>query len=112
MASTICLSVRAIGTVPELIDNAIELWLPVGEVGVAGNDSSADVTIASLPAPPLGHALTCLCTCGTQNVGSSFVDTGLRLFNERTLPASRESTLYGMELQTNASLLYMHKFSC
>lgn len=41
MASTTCLSVRAIGTVlPDPIDNAIEAWLPVGDVGVAGNESS------------------------------------------------------------------------
>lgn len=43
IASTTCLSVRAIGTVlpePEPIDNAIEAWLPVGEVGVPGSESS------------------------------------------------------------------------
>lgn len=41
MANTTCLSVRAIGTVLlELTDKAIELWLAVGDVGVAGADSS------------------------------------------------------------------------
>ena len=41
MASTTCLSVRAIGTVlPEPIDNAIDAWLPVGDVGVPGSESS------------------------------------------------------------------------
>lgn len=41
MANTTCLSVRAIGTVlPELIDIAIDAWLPVGDVGDPGCDSS------------------------------------------------------------------------
>lgn len=41
MASTTCLSVRAIGTVLlELTDSAIDMWLPVGDVGVHGIDSS------------------------------------------------------------------------
>lgn len=41
IASTTCLSVLAIGTVlPEPIDNAIDVWLPVGDVGVPGSESS------------------------------------------------------------------------
>lgn len=41
MANTTCLSVRAMGTVlQELTDNAIELWLAVGDVGVPGTESS------------------------------------------------------------------------
>lgn len=41
MANTTCLSVRAMGTVLlELTDSAIEMWLPVGDVGVHGIDSS------------------------------------------------------------------------
>lgn len=45
IASTTCLSVRAIGTVlpePEPVDNAIDIWLLVGEfgIGVPGCESS------------------------------------------------------------------------
>lgn len=65
IARTTCLSVRAIGTDP-VIERAIELWLLVGEVGVAGTDSSAEGTLQSL-----GQALVCLCIGGTQKVVSS-----------------------------------------
>lgn len=45
IASTTCLSVRAIGTVlpdPEPVDNAIDIWLLVGDagIGVPGCESS------------------------------------------------------------------------
>lgn len=59
MANTTCLSLRAIGTFddPEHMDSAIELKLPVGEVGVAGIESSVEVTCPSTPplhdGPPL-----------------------------------------------------------
>lgn len=44
IANTTCLSVRAIGTVLlELIEIAIDAWLPVGDVGVAGTDSSVEI---------------------------------------------------------------------
>lgn len=44
IANTTCLSVRAIGTVlPEVIDKAIDAWLPVGDVGVPGSESSTRV---------------------------------------------------------------------
>lgn len=46
MANTTCLSVRAMGTVLlELTDSAIEMWLPVGDVGVHGIDSSTNKQI-------------------------------------------------------------------
>lgn len=59
MANTTCLSVRAIGTFdePEQMERAIELKLPVGEVGVAGSESSADVVKPSAPPDVLGPPL-------------------------------------------------------
>lgn len=69
---TTCLSERVIGTeLVEDIESVFDFRLPVGEVGVGGGDSSADVE-------------TCCCTVlrggGTQKVGSSvLMDEGLIL---------------------------------
>lgn len=72
MPKTTCLSERVIGTeLVEDIERVFDFRLPVGEVGVGGGDSSADVE-------------TCCCTVlrggGTQKVGSSvLIDVGLIL---------------------------------
>lgn len=129
IASTTCLSVRAIGTVlpdPEPIDNGIETCEPVGEVGVPGNESSTFLNAKIFhsnkknriknqqnimknnnvkPVEVVANASLCVLGCrgfivGTQNV--SFTDTGLR-FDERKLVESTVSTLYGMALLTKSA---------
>lgn len=111
IAKTTCFSPRAIGTVLlELTDNAIDVWLPVGEVGVPGIDSSRKKKMIpcnaknnkcgvskSKPAEVLAIASPYVADCrwpvGTQNV--SLTDTGLR-FDDRKLVESIVSTLYGI----------------